>query len=91
MKTALHKFFARRGASEIPLCAAEPHIVTITGLNRADVVGIHTYCRDDRFEVIDARYLTRLPKQPAPAAAVPGTGENPAPSGEGTGSRDTDL
>ena len=82
------QFFARRGASEIPLCAAEPHIVTITGLNRADVVGIHTYCRDDRFEVIDARYLTRLPKQPAPA--VPGAGESPAPSGEES-SRDTDL
>lgn len=85
------QFFARRGASEIPLCAAEPHIVTITGLNRADVVGIHTYCRDDRFEVIDARYLTRLPKQPAPGAPVPGTGESPAPSGEETGSPDTDL
>lgn len=80
------QFFARRGASEIPLCAAEPHIVTITGLNRADVVGIHTYCRDDRFEVIDARYLTRLPKQPAASAAGPEAGDTPAPSGEGTGS-----
>lgn len=76
------QFFARRGASEIPLCAAEPHIVIITGLNRADVVGIHTYCRDDRFEVIDARYLTRLPKQPAVPAAAPGPAAPAAPGDE---------
>ena len=61
------QFFARRGASEVPLCAAEPHIVQITGLHQEDVVGIHTYCRDDTFEIIDARYLTRLPAAPVPA------------------------
>ena len=55
------QFLVRRGASEVPLCAAEPHIVQIAGLDPQDVVGIHTYCRDDTFEVIDARYLTRLP------------------------------
>ena len=64
------QFFARRGASEVPLCAAEPHIVQIDGLAPEDVVGIHTYCRDDRFEIIDARYLTRLP-QTAQAAEAP--------------------
>ena len=78
------QFFARRGASEIPLCAAEPHIVAITGLNRADVVGIHTYCRDDRFEVIDARYLTRLPKQPAPAASAGASGASDKPAAPGS-------
>ena len=62
------QFFARRGASEIPLCAAAPHIVRIAGLDPRDVVGIHTYCRDDVFEVIDARYLTRLPQSPAAPA-----------------------
>ena len=62
------QFFARRGASEVPLCAAEPHILQITGLHREDVVGIHTYCRDDTFEIIDARYLARLPQPPRPPA-----------------------
>ena len=36
--------------------------VEITGLAPADIIGIHTYCRDDVLEIIDARYLTRLPK-----------------------------
>ena len=44
------------------LCAAIPHNVTITGLRTEDIVGIHTYSRDERLEVIDARYLTRLPR-----------------------------
>ena len=54
------QFFARRGASEVPLCAATPTNVTITGLDRADIIGIHTYCRDDAVEVIDARYLKKI-------------------------------
>lgn len=56
------QFLARRGSSEVPLCAAMPQNVEITGLNAADVIGVHTYCRDDVLEVIDARYLTRIPK-----------------------------
>ena len=52
----------RRGSSEVPLCAATPQNVEITGLAPADIIGIHTYCRDDVLEIIDARYLTRLPK-----------------------------
>lgn len=57
------QFFARRGSSEVPLCAATPHTVRIQGLPPQDVVGIHTYCRDDRLEIIDARYLTRVKAQ----------------------------
>ena len=59
---------ARRGSSEVPLCAATPQNVEITGLNAADVIGVHTYCRDDVLEVIDARYLTRIPKPAKPEA-----------------------
>ena len=72
------QFLARRGSSEIPLCAATPQNVTITGIAPADLIGVHTYCRDDRLEILDARYLTRLPKiekvaKPAPAdEAAPG-------------------
>ena len=56
------QFLARRGSSEVPLCAATPQNVEITGLAPADIIGIHTYCRDDVLEIIDARYLARLPK-----------------------------
>lgn len=62
------QFLARRGSSEVPLCAAMPQNVEITGLNAADVIGVHTYCRDDVLEVIDARYLTRIPKPAKPEA-----------------------
>lgn len=62
------QFLARRGSSEVPLCAATPQNVAITGLNAADVIGVHTYCRDDVLEVIDARYLTRIPKPAKPEA-----------------------
>ena len=54
----------------MPLCAATPQNVEITGLNAADVIGVHTYCRDDVLEVIDARYLTRIPKPAKPEAEV---------------------
>lgn len=64
------QFLARRGSSEVPLCAATPRNVEITGLNAADVIGVHTYCRDDVLEVIDARYLTRIPKPAKPEAEV---------------------
>lgn len=64
------QFLARRGSSEVPLCAATPQNVEITGLNAADVIGVHTYCRDDVLEVIDARYLTRIPKPAKPEAEV---------------------
>ena len=62
------QFLARRGSSEVPLCAATPQNVEITGLNAADVIGVHTYCRDDVLEVIDARYLARIPKPAKPEA-----------------------
>ena len=65
------QFFARRGSSEVPLCAAMPHNVTITGLCTEDIVGIHTYSRDEQLEVIDARYLTRLPKLTPPENKEP--------------------
>ena len=65
------QFFARRGSSEVPLCAAMPHNVTITGLRTEDIVGIHTYSRDEQLEVIDARYLTRLPKLTPPENKEP--------------------
>ena len=48
-----------------------PHNVTITGLRTEDIVGIHTYSRDERLEVIDARYLTRLPKLTPPKNKEP--------------------
>ena len=54
------QFWTRRGDKETPLCAATPQNVTISGLDPAAVIGIHTYCRDEELEVIDARYLTRL-------------------------------
>lgn len=57
------QFSARRGNSEVPLCAAMPQSVSIQGLNPDDVIGIHTYCRDDVLEVIDARYLTKVKAQ----------------------------
>ena len=50
----------RRGASEVPLCAAMPQNVAIAGIDPADLIGIHTYCRDADIEVIDARYLRKV-------------------------------
>ena len=73
------QFLARRGSSEIPLCAATPQNVTITGIAPADLIGVHTYCRDDRLEILDARYLTRLPK--IEKAAKPAPADEPAPRG----------
>lgn len=54
------QFAARRGSSEVPLCAAMPQAVRIRGIDARDVIGIHTYCRDDMLEVIDARYLAKV-------------------------------
>ena len=53
------QFLARRGSSEVPLCAAMPRSVQIEGLDPADIIGVHTYSRDDTLEIIDARYLTK--------------------------------
>jgi hypothetical protein len=61
------QFWTPRGEKAIPLCSAEPRTVEIAGLAARDVVGIHTYCRDDAFEVIDARYLARWPRAQAGA------------------------
>ena len=46
-------------------------LLTITGLRTEDIVGIHTYSRDEQLEVIDARYLTRLPKLTLPENKEP--------------------
>ena len=54
------QFWVRRGASEVPLCAAMPQNVAIAGIDPADLFGIHTYCRDADIEVIDARYLRKV-------------------------------
>ena len=54
------------GGAEHPLCAAEPARVRITGLETADLVGIHTYCCDDELEIIDARYLHKDEEGAAP-------------------------
>src|SRR5699024_6635804 len=59
------QFLAQRGHSEVPLCAAMPQHLCLAGLDEKDIVGVHTYCRDDVLEVIDARYLTKLPKTTA--------------------------
>lgn len=56
------QFFEQRGASEVPLCAATPQNVRITGILSGDLIGIHSYCCDDQLEVIDARYLRRVEK-----------------------------
>ena len=37
-----------------------PQNVAITGIDPADLIGIHTYCRDADIEVIDARYLRKV-------------------------------
>lgn len=63
------QFWSCRQEKETPLCAAMPANVTITGLDPASVIGIHTYCRDEEIEVIDARYLARvapIPRQEDP-------------------------
>ena len=54
------QFYLCGGDVVQPLCAATPTNVTITGLDKADLIGIHTYCRDDAVEVIDARYLKKI-------------------------------
>lgn len=55
------QFYALRGDSEIPLCAATPQNLRIEGLEPRSVIGVHTYCRDEGIEVIDARYLEEKP------------------------------
>jgi hypothetical protein len=37
-----------------------PQNVAIAGIDPADLIGIHTYCRDADIEVIDARYLRKV-------------------------------
>ena len=63
------QFWSCRQEKETPLCAAMPANVTIAGLDPASVIGIHTYCRDEDIEVIDARYLAKvapIPRQEDP-------------------------
>ena len=55
------QFYAMRGDQEIPLCAATPQNLRIEGLAPQAVIGVHTYCRDEGIEVIDARYLEEHP------------------------------
>ena len=65
------QFWTRRGEKETPLCAAMPANVRIEGLDPDSVIGIHTYCRDDAVEIIDARYLTKVPPIPTPKQEDP--------------------
>lgn len=58
------QFFAIRGASEVPVCAATPENICIEGIPTKDLIGIHTYCRDADIEVIDARYLKKVGPTP---------------------------
>ena len=79
----------------MPLCAATPQNVVIEGIPAKDIIGIHTYCRDDRVEVIDARYLKRVavPARPNPSARakpdavpdIPLPAEPPQDAGDPTG------
>lgn len=65
------QFWTRRGEKETPLCAAMPANVRIEGLDPDSVIGIHTYCRDDAVEIIDARYLAKVPPIPTPKQEDP--------------------
>ena len=65
------QFWTRRGEKETPLCAAMPANVRIEGLDPESVIGIHTYCRDDAVEIIDARYLAKVPPIPTPKQEDP--------------------
>ena len=58
------QFWTRRDGKERPLCAAMPANVRIEGLDPDSVIGIHTYCRDEAIEVIDARYLAKVETVP---------------------------
>lgn len=53
------QFTILRAGGEAPLCAATPQNVTITGIDAADIIGVHTYCRGAGWEIIDARYLRK--------------------------------
>ncbi len=65
------QFWTRRGEKETPLCAAMPANVRIEGLDPDSIIGIHTYCRDDAVEIIDARYLAKVPPIPNPKQEDP--------------------
>lgn len=67
------QFWTRRDGKETPLCAAMPANVRIEGLDPESVIGIHTYCRDDAVEIIDARYLAKIPPIPTPKQEDPKT------------------
>lgn len=58
------QFFACEGENETPLCAVGPRGVTVTGIDPKDIIGIHTYSRTPRWEVIDLRVLRRPPPEP---------------------------
>lgn len=78
------QFYVLRAASEVPLCAATPQNVVIDGIDPKDIVGIHSYVRDGEVEIIDARYLKKLPHIPAAqhhGAAADSTGDGEIPEG----------
>ena len=60
------QFSVREGEKETPLCSVGPHSVTVTGMDGKDIIGIHTYCRSARWEVIDLRVLRRPLPPPGP-------------------------
>ena len=58
------QFWVRRGASEVPLGAAMPQNVAIAGIDPADLIGIHTYCRDADIEAVSYTHLDVYKRQP---------------------------
>lgn len=79
------RFAVRRGRVENPLCTVGPQNVRLMGVPDADRVGVHTYSRDSRWEVVDLRYALPSPekfararaRRKAPfAAALPGPGHS---------------
>ncbi|MDD4849071.1 MAG: hypothetical protein PHO10_00060 [Gemmiger sp.] len=73
------QFFGLEKGRAHPICAAQPNLVEIAGLDNRDIIGIHTYCCDEEWEIIDARYLHRPPPRPRPA---PGNEAPPVEAGE---------
>lgn len=53
------QFFVRDGERETPLCAVGPRGAAVRGVDAKDIIGIHTYSRTPRWEVIDLRMLRR--------------------------------
>ena len=53
------QFYLRDGDRERPLCAVGPNTVTVQGIDGKDILGIGTYSRTPRWEVLGLRVLGR--------------------------------